>query len=178
MTTQYHFLSTFSLSTEPERVWSTLAAIEAWPTWWRWLKRVDVLRPAAGPDNLGLLCRNHVRARTGYGFVYTTEITEVDHGRRIDVVSGGDLVGRGRFLLRPRAGGGTELLFAWLVGTPQRWMNLLAPIARPAFNWNHDILMTDFGNGLAAASGGRVLSASNRAISPKDSMFQVIPTGI
>jgi hypothetical protein len=66
----------------------------------------------------------------------------------------------------------------WLVGTPQRWMNLLAPIARPAFNRNHDVLMTDFGKGLARASGGELLSAVNRAISPRDPGFQVMPVGM
>ena len=37
-------------------------------------------------------------------------------------------------------------------------MNLLAPIARPGFNWNHDKLMTDYGRGLAGASGGELMN--------------------
>jgi hypothetical protein len=50
----------------------------------------------------------------------------------------------------------TELSFSWLVGTPKRWMSFLAPIARPAFSWNHDHMMSAFGVGSARAAGTRV----------------------
>ena len=35
------------------------------------------------------------------------------------------------------------------VRTTKRWMNLAAPIARPLFKWNHDIVMQQGGKGLA-----------------------------
>ena len=59
--------------------------------------------------------RNHVRAPTGYGFVYSTEIAEVDRLHRIDVISSGDIVGRGRFLVSDGPSGGKHVSFAWLL---------------------------------------------------------------
>jgi hypothetical protein len=65
--------------------------------------------------------------------------------------------------------------FAWLVETPKWWMNLFAPIARPAFTWNHDKLMTDFGRGLAKASGGVLTSVGNTARKPGAPGFYEMP---
>lgn len=172
---KYHFLSTYELTPDPEQIWAALTDVRTWPAWWRWLKRIDVVREPDGPDGVGGIYRNHVRAKTGYGFVYTTEIVEADPLRRIDIVSAGDIVGRGRFLMAPGAEGGTSLAFAWLVETPRWWMNLLAPIARPAFTWNHDYLMTDFGTGLAAACGGTVHRSHNETIRPGAPGFHVMP---
>jgi hypothetical protein len=45
-------------------------------------------------------------------------------------------------------------------------MNLLAPIARPAFNWNHHVIMNDFAAGLAGSLGARLVSVENLVIKP------------
>ena len=179
MAARYHFVSTYSLTSDPEAVWAALQAVEDWPAWWRWLTRIDTLREATGEDGVGAIYRNHVRAPTGYGFVYSTEIVEVDRPRRIDIASSGDIVGRGRFLVadgKSGTAGGTDVSFLWLVETPKWWMNLLAPLARPAFTWNHDKLMTDFGRGLATASGGELTSVANVALKPDSAGFHVMPT--
>ena len=52
-----------------------------------------------------------------------------------------------------REDGGTLVRYNWDVRTTRWWMNLLAPIARPAFNWNHDQLMLDGGRSLARRLG-------------------------
>ncbi|OUC07939.1 polyketide cyclase, partial [Litorilinea aerophila] len=39
----------------------------------------------------------------------------------------------------------------------RRWMNLLAPLARPIFAWNHDIIMAWGGQGLARLLGAQLL---------------------
>jgi hypothetical protein len=110
--------------------------------------------------------------------VYDTEIAGVEPGRRIDVVSSGGIAGRGRFLLDAREDGGTSLGFAWLVETPTRWMNVLEPIARPAFVWNHDKLMRDFGAGLAHTTGGDLALVRNSTRKPGSEGFWVLPEGL
>lgn len=175
MAARYHFLSSYAMTSDREAVWTALSEVREWPSWWRWLRRIDVVREATSEDGVGSIYRNHVRAPTGYGFVYTTEIAEVDRPRRIDVISSGDIVGRGRFLVSDGPSGGTDVSFAWLVETPKWWMNLLAPIARPAFTWNHDYLMTDFGRGLARASGGELTSVANKALGTREAGFFQMP---
>jgi hypothetical protein len=175
MAARYHFLSEYSLTSDREAIWAALTAVTAWPEWWRWLKRVDVVKEATADDGVGAIYRNHVRAPTGYGFVYSTEIAELDRLSRIEVISSGDIVGRGRFLVADAPSGGRNVSFAWLVETPKWWMNLFAPIARPAFTWNHDKLMTDFGRGLAKASGGELTSVGNTALRPGGPGFYEMP---
>ena len=46
-------------------------------------------------------------------------------------------------------GGQTVVTYDWLVETTSRWMNLVAPVARPVFRWNHDAVMRSGGRGLA-----------------------------
>ena len=43
----------------------------------------------------------------------------------------------------------TTVRYDWKVETTKRWMNLIAPIARPLFSWNHDVVMGWGGEGLA-----------------------------
>lgn len=175
MVAQYHFLSEFTVDGDPERIWAALVDVPTWPTWWSWLKRVEVLREPTGEDGVGGVYRNVVRAPAGYGFTYDTELTAVDHMRRIDLDSRGDLVGRGRFGMRQLPDGTNYLGFAWLVGTPKAWMSAVAPIARPMFNWNHDHMMAAFGSGLTRNSGTTLLSTRNTAIPPGAAGFQVMP---
>ena len=45
------------------------------------------------------------------------------------------------------------MLYEWNVATTKAWMNLLAPVARPVFEWNHDWVMARGGEGIAASAG-------------------------
>jgi hypothetical protein len=45
------------------------------------------------------------------------------------------------------------------VRTNKRWMTLIAPLARPAFEWNHDWVMRNGGEGLARLLGARLLAS-------------------
>ena len=58
-------------------------------------------------------------------------------------------VGRWRFF---EQGGVTAVVYEWNVETTARWMNVLAPLGRPAFEWNHDRVMQAGGEGLASCS--------------------------
>ena len=57
-------------------------------------------------------------------------------------------------------GGVTEVLYEWNVSTTKPWMNLLAPVARPAFEWNHDWVMSHGGTGIAKLLGCKLLAGT------------------
>jgi Polyketide cyclase / dehydrase and lipid transport len=172
---QYHFVSEYALRGQRQAVWDALTDVEGAPRWWKGLERVEIVRPPTGTDGIGAIYRSHVRAPSGYGFEYSTEITDVYPLRRIDLLSSGELVGRGRFLLSQDSTGVLHLAFAWLVETPKRWMTLLAPVARPVFTWNHDQLMTRYGHGLAHASRAILISSHNTTLKPGSPGFHVLP---
>ncbi|MEA5457141.1 SRPBCC family protein [Sinomonas sp. JGH33] len=174
MTARYHFISTFRFDGALDPVWTELMEVEQWPQWWPWLKRVEVLRASVG-DGVGAVYRNTVRAPAGYGFVYETETTAVEPRRLIDARSSGDLVGRGRLAVESSSGSEFTLRFAWLVETPKLWMRALAPIARPAFTWNHGWMMNAFGAGLADRSGARLVSSEHTTIKPGRPGFWIMP---
>lgn len=72
----------------------------------------------------------------------------------------GELQGTGRWTFS-EAGGLTAVRYDWNVSTTKPWMNLLAPLARPVFKWNHDVVMRWGAEGLAAQLSGT--SAAPRA---------------
>jgi hypothetical protein len=59
----------------------------------------------------------------------------------------GELVGSGIWRLR-QVGDVTDVRYDWEVRTTKFWMNLLAPLARPIFAWNHEGVMQAGEDGL------------------------------
>jgi hypothetical protein len=50
------------------------------------------------------------------------------------------------------------VIYEWNVHTTKAWMNALAPVARSAFQWNHDYVMRNGGAGLARLLGVPLLA--------------------
>lgn len=163
---RYHFVSEYTFEGERQAIWRALVDFEHIGQWWEGLERLDIVRPAAGGDGIGLIYRNYVRAPLGYTFDYSCEVVGVEPLRRLDLLASGELVGRGRFLLADNVDGTLSLAFHWMVETPKVWITLLTPIARPIFTRNHDRMMTSFGAGLARASSATLLSVQNTALKP------------
>lgn len=65
----------------------------------------------------------------------------------------GELKGTGRWRLHTESDE-TVVRYMWEVRTTRRRMNLLAPIARSAFEWNHDQGMRGGQRGLARRPAG------------------------
>ena len=70
----------------------------------------------------------------------------------------GELEGIGRWRLFDDDGV-TAAVYEWNVRTTKPWMNAIAPIAAPAFRWNHDQIMRWGGEGLARHLGCRLLAS-------------------
>lgn len=157
-----------------EPVWRTLTEIERWSSWWRWARRIEEL---AAPDESGVggVYLNEMTTPLVYGFVYETEVVELTYPELIRVRSTGDLEGDGLMTMNGLDDGGTRFEFHWLVQTPRPWMNVLAPLLRPMFVWNHNRLMEDFGAGLAEEAGGTLVELHNRQLPPDHRDFFVLP---
>jgi hypothetical protein len=55
------------------------------------------------------------------------------------------------------------VLYEWNVATTKPWMNLIAPIARPVFQWNHDWVMSRGGEGSPGCSAAACWPAAEAA---------------
>ena len=145
--TDYHFISSWRLQAPIERVWEEIFHTERWPSWWKYVHRVDQLDPG---DADGLGKRQHLvfTARLPYRLGFDIQVRHLQPPTSLEAVATGELDGVGRWTLTPEDGG-TLVRYDWDVRTTRWWMNLAAPLARPAFVWNHDALMREAAEGLA-----------------------------
>ncbi len=147
----YAFLSIWELETSIEEVWDIIRAVEDYPAWFPSVKRVELLQ-GGDAEGVGAVTRSWWSTALPYGFAFDLRTTRVEAPRLLEVAASGDLVGTGRWELDER-GGVTSIRYFWSVRPAKRWMNLLAPIARPAFSWNHAAVMHAGGRGLAQRLG-------------------------
>ena len=148
----YEFLTTWCLAAPIEQVWDALYDSEHWPDWWRGVERVQVIEPGDGDDRVGELARYTWRSRLPYRLEFDMRTLRVDRPYLVEGRAQGELSGDGRWRLF-EGRDATAVTYEWKVETTERWMNALAPLARPVFGWNHDWVMRRGGEGLARRLG-------------------------
>jgi Polyketide cyclase / dehydrase and lipid transport len=151
---EYHFVSRWRIQAPIERVWEEIFHAERWPSWWKYVDRVDELERGAA-DGVGRRQYLLFRTRLPYKVGFEVRATRVQPPSALEADATGELEGTGRWMLTPDDGG-TLVRYNWDVRTTRWWMNLLAPVARPAFRWNHDELMREGGESLARRLGARL----------------------
>jgi hypothetical protein len=154
---EYRFLTTWLLDAPCESVWETIHDQKGWPSWWRGVEEVVELDP--GDENgLGSRSRMTWRSFLPYNLVFETHTTRVDKPHLMEGEVDGELAGIGRWRLF-EGDGFTAVVYEWNVRTTRAWMNLLAPIGRPIFAWNHNWVMARGGEGIANLLGCRLLAS-------------------
>jgi hypothetical protein len=91
-----------------------------------------------------------------YELSFDSRVTRVERPHLIEGTATGELEGTG--VWRLYEGSGTAAVYEWRVHTTRAWMNVLAPLARPAFAWNHDIVMRQGADGIARELGARLIA--------------------
>ena len=111
----------------------------------------------------GQLARYTWKSRLPYELEFEMRTTRVERPHSLEGQASGELDGSGRWRLFER-GGTTAVLYEWDVRTTRQWMNLLAPVARPIFGWNHDYVMRNGAEGLARLLDARLVTASGGSV--------------
>lgn len=156
---EYRFLTYWRIDRPVEEVWEAILGVQRWPEWWRYVERVEELR-RGDKNGLGALRRFTWRSRLPYRLSFEMEVTRVVRHSLLEGRARGELDGTGRWSFI-YDGNCTDIHYEWTVRSTKVWMNLLAPLARPAFVWNHDGVMREGGEGLARHLGGKLLAHSN-----------------
>lgn len=143
----YSFLTTWCVEAPVQRVWDVIFEVERYPEWWPGVRKVSGLEP--GDENgLGALHRLEWRSKLPYSLEFDTRVTRSEPPYLLEGQASGELDGKGVWRLYEGAAG-TALIYSWDVSTTRPWMNRIAPLARPAFVWNHDYVMRNGAHGLA-----------------------------
>ena len=154
---RYRFLSTWLLEAPREDVFQAIWDSEEWPSWWRGVEEVVKTEPG-DDEGVGSLGRYVWKSLLPYRLEFLLRTTVVDRPRYMEGQADGELAGTGRWRLF-QDGDITAVVYDWDVRTTRPWMNLLAPIARPVFAWNHDYVMRAGGKGLARHLGVPLLAS-------------------
>jgi Polyketide cyclase / dehydrase and lipid transport len=154
---RYRFLTTWLLETSRAAAWDVLQDPCGWPEWWRGVVRVSQLDRG---DEQGVGCTYRVawRSRVPYLLEFDFTVRRVDPPCCMAGDASGDLEGSGVWRLFEQDGV-TAVLYDWDVTSTKRWMNLVGPVGRPVFEYNHDAVMRWGGEGLARRLGTRLLAA-------------------
>ncbi|HUQ70010.1 MAG TPA: SRPBCC family protein [Planctomycetaceae bacterium] len=139
-TSRYSFVTRWAIPAPQERVWALLMSPEQWPTWWRGVERVELLQPGGGAHGLGAVRRYTWKSRLPYRLTFTMETVRIEPQTLIAGRATGELEGSGCWHLSHDAGV-THVRYDWEVIATKWWMQWLAPVARPLFEWNHNVVM-------------------------------------
>ena len=153
----YRFLTTWLLDSPREPVWDVLYDQKAWPSWWRGVEKVVELDPG-DEDGLGSHSLMTWRSFLPYDLEFEARTVRIERPHLIEGQVDGELAGVGRWRLFEEVGT-TAVLYEWDVRTTRAWMNLLAPVARPFFAWNHNWVMARGGEGISQRLGCRLLAS-------------------
>ncbi|MGZ4271060.1 MAG: SRPBCC family protein [Solirubrobacteraceae bacterium] len=155
---RYHFVTTWCLGATVEDVYDTIHDSGSWPQWWPAVRRAELVEDgdAAG---VGRLWRFTWRGALPYDLVFESRVTSAQRPWLLEGAADGELVGTGRWRLFDGPAG-TAVVYEWDVATSRAWMNRIAPLARPAFAWNHNAIMRQGGAALARRLGVPLLAQS------------------
>jgi hypothetical protein len=129
----YSFSSTWVVDVSPEEAFDVLRDIADYPSWWPEVK--EVWRKS--DDAVYVRCRSLLP----YDLLFSMRCSREDRAAGLlEVAMEGDLEGTTRFTMSP-VGSCTRLLFEEDVVTNKSLLNALAPIAKPAFAFNHALMM-------------------------------------
>lgn len=156
----YEFVTIWRTKAPLDKVWNEVYYSERWPEWWRGVEEVTEL--VKGDDfGVGSVRRYTWKSTLPYRLTFETETVRVEPMSVIEGIARGELDGRGIWNISSD-GEYTTARYDWQVDTTKAWMNLIAPLARPLFKWNHDIVMGWGAKGLARRLGIAVIEDKGR----------------
>lgn len=148
MTKDYEFVTVWVLDAPIEKVWDEIKSSETWSIWWKGVLNVEELKKG-NEHGVGKIVRSTWKSKLLYKLIFDSEIVRVEDLKIIEAKAFGELEGRGLWQFEKLDENKTRVQYDWKVRTTKSWMNLLAPVAKPLFRWNHNVIMNWGGEGLA-----------------------------
>ena len=152
----YSFVTIWRVEAPIESVWKEIYHSKDWPAWWKGVESVNEVRKG-DETGVGSVHRFTWKSKLPYRLSFDMETVRIEPPRLLEGIAIGELQGRGQWQLSTE-GSATIVRYDWNVETTKRWMNLLSPIARPLFEWNHNVVMSWGATGLSEKLGVSVVA--------------------
>lgn len=136
---RYEFITNWRVFAPVADVWQIIHQTEKWPEWWKGVLLVKELKPG-DESGLGAIHRSTWRSVLPYTLEFDSEVISIEKHNFIEARAFGELDGLGLWQFESN-GDSTHVRYDWKVSTTKQWMNLLAPVAKLIFRWNHDAIM-------------------------------------
>jgi uncharacterized protein YndB with AHSA1/START domain len=136
----YAFVTHWLFAAPVERVWHLITHPLDWPQWWPGVETVVCVRPGQDDDGFASIYRSTWKSRLPYRLTFESESIRVERFKLYEIRAFGQLTGHGLWTFKSFEGK-THVRYDWSVDANERWMRLLAPVAKPLFRWNHDAIM-------------------------------------
>ncbi len=156
----YRFLTVWRIEAPLIRVCHAIEHSLDWPRWWPGVERVEELAPG-NADGIGSVRRYVWKGRLPYRLQFDVKVIRSQPLALVEGQASGDVDGLGRWTFTSE-GSATVACYEWQVRPTKLWMQLMTPLARPLFRWNHDILMRQGAEGLARLLGARLIAIEQR----------------
>ena len=156
----FEFVTVWRIKAPVEAAWQTLYDYERWPTWWRGVEQVSVVR-RGGRDGVGMVMDHVWKSVLPYRLRFQVRVSRVEPLRLYEWMSDGQLRGVGLTQFS-REDDVTVIRVDWKVDTTEAWMNALAPVARRIFGWNHGAIMNWGGECLSEKLGAELVGMEER----------------
>ena len=144
---EYRLLTIWRIDAPLEAVYAAIHDSPNWPGWWQGIRKVELLAPGDS-DGIDSVSRYSWQGRLPYRLVFDVCATRIEELVAIEGLARGDLEGVGRWYFA-RKGAVSIVRCEWYVRSTRCWMNLIAPLARPLFIYQHEQIMARGAKGLA-----------------------------
>jgi uncharacterized membrane protein len=155
----YEFVTVWKFDAPIEPVWDVIKDSENWSEWWKGVLSVKEIK-CGNKNGIGSIHRSTWKSALPYKLEFDTELIKLEHLKTIEAKAFGELEGVGLWTFTAINDNETIVRYDWKVRTTKAWMNIFSTIAKPFFKWNHDVIMTWGGKGLAKKLGCKLLENS------------------
>lgn len=145
--TEYRLFTVWHIAAPLDQVCAAIEHSLRWPTWWECVEAAEEIEPG-DERGIGSLRRYTCKGRLPYRLTFDFRVTRAEPRVMVEGIASGEVQGFGRWRFVEQS----PIILVhheWDVCTTKLWMNLLAPVARPLFAWNHRYVMHRGEEGLA-----------------------------
>ncbi len=156
MGTAYNFVTKWEIQASVNDVWNAIYHSEEWPLWWRGVTNVSII-DGGDVNGIGGIRRYTWKSILPYSLSFNLKLTDKIPLQKLAGVAFGELEGEGVWYFKQEHDV-THVEYHWIVVTNKAWMNAMAFILKPLFNYNHDVIMKWGAKGLAKKLQAKLLA--------------------